>query len=87
MNNLLRDNKGKIRNCSNNWAKMTWYQYGWYFGAREIALLVSYNLKFGVKSIWGGLYALVLMTIALPFVLIVRPFLWHRRTKKARKNI
>ena len=87
MNNLLKDAKGKVKNCPSNWVKMTWYHYGYYFGGRDIALLVSYNFKFGIKSIWMGLYSLIGTIIALPFVLVVRPFLWHRLIQEARKNI
>ena len=87
MSNLLRDNKGKVKNCPSNWAKMTWYQYGWYLGCKEGILLISYNFKFGVKSVSMGLYSLIGTIIVLPFVLIVKPFLWHRQIQKARKNL
>lgn len=81
---MLRDN-GKIRNCSSNWAKMTWYQYGWCFGLKDIYTLLRENYWYAIRKLGKGLFVLIVTTIILLPLLIIKPFLWHKKIIKAKK--
>ena len=84
MKDLIIDN-GKIRNCSSNWAKMTWYQYGWYFGILFLYRLLRDNYKEGFKSVGKGVYIVIMTTLLFIPLIVIRPFLWNIRVRKARK--
>ena len=82
---MLRDS-GKIRNCPSNWAKMTWYQYGWYFGLKDIYILLRENYWYAIRKVGKGLFVLTATTIILLPLLVIRPFLWHKKITKAKKT-
>ena len=85
MENLIVD-KGKVRDCPSNWAKLTWYQYGRHFGFRQVCWEVASGYKTAIKGICFGLYCIIGLTILIPLFVLVKPFLWHRRVIKARKK-
>ena len=79
--------KGKVRNCPSNWAKMTWYQYGWYFGIRHTCHSYRDYCWWGVKNIGIGTYNVIMSILFFVPTLIIGPVLWSRQVRRARKNM
>ena len=83
-NYLLAD--GKIRNCTSNHAKMTWYEYGWYFGFKTI----KYSIKAtfcDIPRIISEFFMILVFLVMLLFLPIIAPILFVNCVRKARKEV
>jgi hypothetical protein len=85
MKEYIRDN-GKIRNCTNNVAKMTWYEYGGHFGLKATKKSIIETFC-AIPRIVKEVLVILLFFVMLIFLPVILPFVFMNKVRKARKEV
>lgn len=86
MNNLIKD-KGKVRRCTSNIAKMSWYQYGWYFGFRDFLVVIKRIFTEGMLEFLCAAFRLIVAIFWIIFCPVTLPIAWMRAVINAKKEM
>jgi len=82
-NDFLRDDKGRIKDCTANTSKMSVFQYGYYFGWSEF----QYALKENIKELPAALGTLLGFFLIVLFPWFLFPLIWYLQIRRDKQEV